>query len=304
MEDALSAAFVDVSGKTSHLEMLFASDVPFSSKEQEDSDMARVTLFVTALVIALVAVFSGTTAAQTDTRDRTFLTFSGAVEMPGVTLPAGTYVFKLADTPSRNVVQVWDRDEKNMIGHWLFVQAERPEVSNDTVVMFKETAAGQTPAVHYWYYPGERTGKEFVYPKDQALKIAARTNERVLSTEGQPGPESSVSSVDASGKVTEWKPEKAPAPQPQISSDRNSIEGAGAPPAPQSESQVARAPQPAPAPEAFPQGGSGRSNPEPAAAAPQVTRTEPLPETASPLALGALVGLLSLAGAAGIRFLR
>src|SRR6188472_4382459 len=61
--------------------------------------MARVTLIVTALVIALVSVFAGTTAAQTDTRDRTFLTFSGAVEMPGVTLPAGTYVFKLADTP-------------------------------------------------------------------------------------------------------------------------------------------------------------------------------------------------------------
>ena len=237
-----------VSGKTSHLEMLFASDVPFSSKEQEDSDMARVTLFVTALVIALVAVFSGTTAAQTDTRDRTFLTFSGAVEMPGVTLPAGTYVFKLADTPSRNVVQVWDRDEKKMIGHWLFVQAERPEVSNDTVVMFKETAAGQTPAVHFWSYPGERSGKEFVYPKDQALKIAARSNERVLSTEGQPSPESSVSSVDASGKVTEWKPEKAPAPQPQISSNRNSIEGAGVPSAPRPESQVARAPEPAPAP--------------------------------------------------------
>ena len=145
--------------------------------------MTRVTIFVSALVIALVVALSGTTAAQTDTRDRTFLTFSGAVDMPGVTLPAGTYVFKLADTPSRNVVQVWDREEKKMIGHWLFVQADRPEVSQDTVIMFKETAAGTTPAVHYWYYPGERIGKEFVYPKDQAAKIAARTNERVLSTE-------------------------------------------------------------------------------------------------------------------------
>ena len=210
--------------------------------------MARVTLIVTALVIALVAGFTGTTTAQTDTRDRTFLTFSGAVEMPGVTLPAGTYVFKLADTPSRNVVQVWDQEEKKMLGHWLFVQAERPEVSPDTVVMFKETAAGQTPAVHYWYYPGERIGKEFVYPKDQAIKIAARTNERVLSTDGQPSPESSVSSVDASGKVTEWTPEKAPAPQPQISSDRSSIEGAGA--AREPESQIARA-EPAPAPCTF-----------------------------------------------------
>ena len=255
--------------------------------------MARVTIFVTALVIALVAVFAGTTTAQTDTRDRTFLTFSGAVEMPGVTLPAGTYVFKLADTPSRNVVEVWDRDEKHMVGHWLFVQATRPEVSQDTVVMFKETAAGTTPAVHFWYYPGEKIGKEFVYPKSQAVKIAARTNDRVLSTEGEITAESSVSSVDAKGNVTEWKPEKAPAPQPEISRN-NSIEGAGIPAAPRPERQIARAePQAEPAPVAAP-----------APAPRQVTRTEPLPQTASPMAFSALVGLLSLAGAAGIRFLR
>ena len=250
--------------------------------------MARVTLIVTALVIALVSVFAGTTAAQTDTRDRTFLTFSGAVEMPGVTLPAGTYVFKLADTPSRNVVEVWDREEKHMIGHWLFVQAERPDVSQETVVMFKETAAGQTPAVHYWYYPGEKIGKEFVYPKRQAVAIAARTSERVLSTDGEITAQSSVSSVDASGKVTEWTPEKAPAPQPQISSDRNSIESAAPAPAPQPESRIARAEPPPPAPQV--------TRPAP--------RTEPLPQTASPLALSTLIGLLSLAGAAGTRFLR
>src|SRR5689334_3647348 len=236
--------------------------------------MARVTLIATALVIALVSVFAGTTAAQTDTRDRTFLTFSGPVEMPGVTLPAGTYVFKLADTPSRNVVEVWDRDEKKMIGHWLFVQATRPDVSQDTVVMFKETAAGQTPAVHYWYYPGEKIGKEFIYPKGQAVKLQARTTEKVLSTDA---------SVDAA-------------------------------PAPREESRVARAPEPPPAPapraEPFPQsgsasaqGGAGRSNPEQAPAR-QVTRSAPLPQTASPLALNALIGLISLAGAAGIRFLR
>ena len=262
--------------------------------------MTRVTLIAAALVIALVAVFTSTTAAQTDTRDRTFLTFSGAVEMPGVTLPAGTYVFKLADTPSRNVVQVWDREEKKMIGHWLFVQATRPDVSNDTVVMFKETAAGQTPSVHYWYYPGEKIGKEFVYPKDQALKIAARSNERVLSTDGEIRPDSSVSSIDARGNVTEWKPEKAPAPQPEISSDRNSIEGAGVPQVRQPEAQIARAePVPEPAPQVTrPEPAPQVTRPEPA------TRTEPLPQTASPLALSALIGLLSLAGAAGVRFLR
>jgi hypothetical protein len=248
--------------------------------------MARVTLIVTALALALVAAFAGTTAAQTDTRDRTFLTFSGAVEMPGVTLPAGTYVFKLADTPSRNVVEVWDREEKKMIGHWLFVQAERPDVSQETVVMFKETAAGTTPAVHFWYYPGERIGKEFVYPKSQAVKLAARTNERVLSTDGEVGADSKVSPIEHEQSASNAQPA----------------------PAPREESRVARAPEPTPAPapraEALPQGGSGRSNAEAAPAPRQVTRTEPLPQTASPLALSALIGILSLAGAAGTRFLR
>jgi hypothetical protein len=255
--------------------------------------MARVTLFVTALAIALVGAVASTATAQ-DTRDRTFLTFSAPVEMPGVTLQAGTYVFKLADTPSRNVVEVWNRDEKNMIGHWLFVQAQRPRVSQETVVMFKETAAGTTPAVQFWYYPGESLGKEFVYPKSQALKLAARTNSRVLSTEGEITSQSSVSSVDASGKVTEWKREKS----------SESASGAGVVEGQQARAAEPRAPEPRepqlPAPAA--QGGAGRSNPE-VVRQPQPARSA-LPQTSSPLALSGLIGLLSLAGAAGIRFLR
>jgi hypothetical protein len=42
---------------------------------------------------------------------KTILTFSGPVQIPGATLPAGSYVFKLADIPSnRHVVQVFDKD--------------------------------------------------------------------------------------------------------------------------------------------------------------------------------------------------
>jgi hypothetical protein len=142
--------------------------------------MKRVKLLATALVLTAVAVMTDRiTAQETNTRERTIMTFSSAVEMPGVTLQRGTYVFKLADTPARNVVQVWDGEEKHMIGHWTFVQAERPRVSEDTVVMFKETREGTTPAVQFWYFPGEKIGKEFIYPKEQAKRIAARTGARV-----------------------------------------------------------------------------------------------------------------------------
>ena len=119
------------------------------------------------------------------------------------------------------------------------------------------------------------------------MKLAARTNERVLSTDGEVTPDAKITPLNESSSADN---------------------AAAAPP----ESQQARAPEPQPAPapraEPFPQGnaaqgGAGRSNTE-AAPAPQVTRTEPLPQTASPLALSALIGVLSLAGAAGTRFLR
>jgi hypothetical protein len=146
-----------------------------------------------ALVLGLFIVTAGPAAQETNTSERTFLTFSSAVEMPGVTLPAGKYVFKLADTPSRNVVQAWNEKEDKMLGQWTFAQAERPEPSDENVIMFKEIAAGTTPTVQYWYFPGEKVGKEFIYPKDQAQRIAKRTGQPVLTGEG---------AVDADGKVT------------------------------------------------------------------------------------------------------
>ena len=270
--------------------------------------MKRMTTIATVLFLAVLAVLVTRVAAQdTNTQERSFLTFSGPVEMPGVTLPAGTYTFRLADTPSRNVVQVLSRDEKDVLGQWTFVQAERPEVSNDTVIMFKETREGATPAIQYWYYPGERIGKEFIYPKDQAQRIASRTGGSVLTDQGRVS--GSVSSTDAQGNVTPWpKVESteaaksdastlrdAPAPA-QPSAAAGSLTGnRGVPPAP--ESTVAQAePAPTPAPRAAqparPVGTSGseqsRANDS------QPTR---LPRTASPLPFAGLVGLMSLLAA-------
>jgi hypothetical protein len=252
--------------------------------------------------------------------------------MPGVTLQPGTYVFKLADSASRNVVQVWDRDQKNMIGHWLFVPAQRAEATGENVVMFKENREGTTPAVQYWYYPGERTGKEFVYPKDQARQIAARTGADVLSTDGEVGAaDTRVSSIDSQGNVTEWQRESAAGEAPASSAGvitggrleqgepaavestlRNapasaqptaaagSLAGNRGVPAQREESIEADRPAPrasAPADVNRPVGTSGQADS-------QVARADTLPQTASLLPLSGLIGLLSLAGAFGIRALR
>ncbi len=273
--------------------------------------MARVKLVATALAFAAVAaVATGAAAQQTNVSERTFLTFSSAVEMPGLTLQPGTYVFKLADTPSRNVVQVWDQDEKNMLGHWLFVQAERPEVSEDTVVMFRETREGATPAVQYWYFPGERVGKEFIYPRDQAERIAARTGIGVRTEEGvvEGAGIASVQNNDAAVSA-EASLENAPAAaQPsaaagslagnrgiQAEADVNANDNQVS-----AEASVAPAAEPSARAQVSTEdrsvGTSGQAES-------QVARNE-LPRTASPLALSGLIGLLSLMGAAGLRAFR
>lgn len=249
--------------------------------------MARVKLVATALAMAALSVVAtGVAAQETNVSERTFLTFSSAVEMPGTTLQAGTYVFKLADTPTRNVVQVFDQEEKDIIGQWLFVPAERPDVSGETVVMFRETREGATPAVQFWYFPGEKIGKEFIYPKDQAERIAARTGQGVRTETGvveggglaavQDAPAATADAAPAPAADAPAQAEAAaPAPEPEPA------------PAP----QVAQAePAPAPAPEPRAVGTSGQA--------------DELPQTASPLALSGLLGLLSLAGAAGLRAAR
>jgi hypothetical protein len=266
--------------------------------------MARVKLVATALAFAAIAAV-GVAAQETNVSERTFLTFSSAVEMPELTLQPGTYVFKLADTPSRNVVQVWDRDEKNMLGHWLFVQAERPEVTGENVVMFKETREGATPAVQFWYFPGEKIGKEFIYPKDQAERIAARTGVGVRTESGivEGG---GIAAVQAESKPsTEAALENAPAAA-QPSAAAGSLAGnrgiTPAEPEPNvAQAEVAAEPPAAqqaaiePAPRSV--GTSGQAEG-------QVARADELPRTASPLALSGLLGLLSLAGAAGLRSIR
>jgi hypothetical protein len=303
--------------------------------------MKRVTTIATAFVAVILLALSVAVRAQDfNTQERTFLTFSNAVELPGMTLPAGTYTFKLADTPSRNVVQVLSQDEKEIHGQFLFVQAQRPEVSGETVVTFRETREGSTPAVQFWYYPGEKIGKEFIYPKDQAMRIAQRTGMEVRTEDGLISANSTASSTNTQGQVTEWKREEtttaaaadaqaagvsadAPAQPSAVSADASlgntrddRATGLALEPSAQQPSadanrsadadRIAEIHQNAPVPgdaasnDTRAVGTSGQAE----ATVAQNNAPAELPRTASPLALSGLLGMLSLAGAAGIRSFR
>jgi hypothetical protein len=147
--------------------------------------MLRQALRLACAVILLAGVKVTPGAAQTIDK-RTLFTFSGPVSVPGVTLPPGQYLFRLADpTTSRSVVQVLSADGTTPYGMFFTYPAERFAAAEGPEVRFMETAKGMPAAIRTWWYPGERTGYEFIYPKDQARKLAQGVNPPVLTTQAQ-----------------------------------------------------------------------------------------------------------------------
>lgn len=271
--------------------------------------MKRVKLIATACFIAMVGLLALNVAAQDfNTNERTYLTFSGTVELPGVTLQPGTYLFRLADSQSnRHIVQVFNQDEKQILATILAVPAERLEVTGENVVTFRESSEGATPAVQYWYYPGDRIGHEFVYPKDQAMKIAKRTGQNVLSTEGEVASAgSTVSSTGPDGQSTEWKREGTAASGQDRSGAVAGATGVSQMPRPTEQPQEETV-----APSRETRNPETETPPaEPTAPAPRTgatvgtagqADTHELPRTASPLPLSGLIGLLSLGSALALR---
>jgi len=147
------------------------------------------TLRVIAAVIGLGAC-AGALYADTWNK-RTKLTFSGPVQVPSahakegvVTLPAGTYVFRLLDSSSaRHIVQVTNVRGDHVYSTILAVNDYRVNATSKTVMYFTERQAGTPQAVKAWFYPGDNYGQRFVYPKVKATEIAAATNQPVPSHE-------------------------------------------------------------------------------------------------------------------------
>jgi hypothetical protein len=95
---------------------------------------------------------------------KTIVTFNESVEIPGQVLQAGTYIFKLADSPiNRHIVQIWNADENEILATILTVPATRLEVPHDSVFEFDERPSDSPPALKVWFYPGSSTGEEFIY---------------------------------------------------------------------------------------------------------------------------------------------
>jgi hypothetical protein len=117
----------------------------------------------TVSVLALSVVGMLAPAVKADERDKkTNITINQAIEVEGTVLPAGSYVLKLVDSPwDRSLVSIWNEDENRLITTVFTVPIYRSQPPDNSEFKFFESAAGQPPALHAWFYPGDQTGFEF-----------------------------------------------------------------------------------------------------------------------------------------------
>jgi hypothetical protein len=116
-------------------------------------------------IVLLGVVAMSSTGTAMDIRRTTYFTFSGPVRLPGVTLPAGTYTFEVANPESgSDIVTVKSRDRKKvyLMQFTRFVERERTGKLNATIAL-GESSAGTPPPVKAWYPQFETRGREFIY---------------------------------------------------------------------------------------------------------------------------------------------
>jgi hypothetical protein len=208
-------------------------------------------------------------AAYADEWDKTTkITVNQPFEIPGMVLPAGTYVMKIVDLQAeRHVVRFLNEEQNVVYATIIAIPNFRLEPTENTEITFYEADLNRPRALHAWFYPGYQYGVEFVYPRAQAAPIETAVNEPVIEEpviavkEPEPVIEEPAPAVVApeaeeeKAEVAEVYPYFEPTPEPEL--------------------DVETYAQPLPA---------------------------ELPRTATPLPVVGLVGLLAAAAASFLRF--
>jgi hypothetical protein len=214
--------------------------------------MRNRTLINAAIGLLILGALLVPTVRADEWDKKTIVSFSEPVQVPGSVLPAGTYVFKLANNQSdRYIVEIFDAHETQLITTIMAIPDYRMQTPDETIISFNERPSGQPEALKAWFYPGDNYGVEFVYPKQRATELAEANNRPVLSIPD-----------DATDKDAMKAAEVAAVPPPVA---------------------LVAAETPAPPFPAMPE------------------ESPALPQTASALPRIALLGVLSLAAALGIR---
>jgi hypothetical protein len=299
----------------------------FSGPQESSSMNLRNTRVATILALNVCAMLTAMAHAAEPAKQTQFST-NGPVEVPGMMLDTGQYLFKLIEPEAqRNVLQVfetvqlWTGDDTRLLSTMLTMPNYDLPSTDKTVFTFFERGSQQPKALRIWFAPGRRYGQELVYPKAQAAELAKTVGRGVLSLPAElPGDIGQLARMVAEPNGPAAKaPVASPVSGPSAAAPVNEIPAAStsapvAPPMQTRSPEASRAPRDVSITANSARRGAtsgSASSSSTSSAAPVQSRTrarEPkmiasaipkaasLPKTASYLALVAFMGLLGIAG--------
>jgi len=123
----------------------------------------RIRKSLLAMCGAVALMMLATSVGGNASASRTYMTFSDAVGLPGVTLARGTYLFERVGT-SEDLVRV-----TNTSNHIVYLTAftnavTRPSgPSRNNEIVLGESPSGTPRPIKVWFPDHSLTGREFIY---------------------------------------------------------------------------------------------------------------------------------------------
>lgn len=139
---------------------------------------------IAGFIIAFALIFELTAHADEENQ-MTKISFSEAVQVPGTVLPAGTYQFVVARNESnQNIVQIFNADGTKLYATVQTVPAERGKEADGISITLAQRPDGQPDALVSWFYPGNDTGHEFLYSKQEEKELTQDAKQTLVGDHG------------------------------------------------------------------------------------------------------------------------
>jgi hypothetical protein len=236
-------------------------------------------LFLGMMCAAGIAM--GATGHIEDSAKKTTLTVAALTQLPGTTLAAGSYVFRQSGEQSGwDIVQVYNSDQSSLVTTLLAYPNPNLVPNGQPFLVYPQSTDSQTQIMEAFFFDGDPVGQQLAYPKKTADAIGAANHVRVPTTGTSDAYPSSLPQANSSWSAPVNQGEDAAAQTPNTPSASAAPE------------------QTTPDPQAASSENAGSSASAPSGS---TAKSEPLPQTASPLPLIGLIGLLAVVGIVVLR---
>ena len=128
---------------------------------------AHRKLTLVALIATVFTILTSSAGAQV-LSEKMRVSFPQPIEVPGVVLPAGTYVFESLESEHLN--RIMSADQMHVYAVVSTIPEERLTPSEKGTVQLGESSKGTPQKVSAWFLPGPSDGSEFIYDHSKSTE--------------------------------------------------------------------------------------------------------------------------------------